>query len=362
MALSRAKARAKAAREIKMAKQGKSWILKRWDPELRMFLNSHPMPYHAARMYRTAARAHKILELMGYDSESAGDAVEAVFPRSGAGGRDQREIVTRALEWLRGRETAGNPWVSELDTPTHRLRGMGRTRKKSMRALEAAWRSRPGGDSARSFLPVQKDVDTYFAKPGWGMMDGEKVHPAGKASRVYHFFPVSPRSKKYAFFDPTGRIKGDPRTMTRKGAKRFAALMKSSARFHRSWAAARDASEAVRKRWTANPGDPVALRAYMDEDRPPGEGPLNLDGTDDPEDLLAIARALGTGIRPVAEARVLFPGRPEGYVQAAIGLRNYAVNRAVAIQCRRRGDIQGAQMYERIAEKIYRDLPAYAKW
>jgi len=360
MALSKKQARARAAREIKMAKSGKQWILKRWDEDLRMFLNSHPMPYHAARIYVTAARAHRALELEGLESEIAGDAVEAVFPREGKGGRSLDQILVRARKWLQGR-TQSNPWLAELETRTHSLRGAGRSRSRARKSLEAAWKEHTQRLPGSHPFPVQ-DMDSYFIRPGWGMRDGMRLHPPHEPKRIYHFFPVTPGSKKYAFFDPTGTIKGDPRSMTKKQARRFAGLMRGKARFHKSWAKAQEASEAVRKGWKSNPGDASALAAYLDEDRPPGQGPFNLDCYSDPEDLLAIARAIGSGIRPVAEARILFPRRPKGYVEATLNLRGYAVNKAVAMQCRERGDIEGARVYELMAEKIYRDLPDYAKW
>lgn len=58
----------------------------------------------------------------------------------------------------------------------------------------------------------------------------------------------------------------------------------------------------------------------------------------------------------------LFPTRPPGYMAAERNLAHYACNKAVAMDCRERGDIQSAQLYEGIADRIYQQLPFYAKW
>jgi hypothetical protein len=58
----------------------------------------------------------------------------------------------------------------------------------------------------------------------------------------------------------------------------------------------------------------------------------------------------------------LFGGTPEGYIRAAKDVANYASNKATAMQCRMRGDMQAAGIYERICERIYEDLPEFARW
>lgn len=66
---------------------------------------------------------------------------------------------------------------------------------------------------------------------------------------------------------------------------------------------------------------------------------------------------------PVRAARsMLGTNRPKGYVAAVHALGNYAANKATAIQCRLRGDISGALMYEDIADCIYDKLPSWARW
>ena len=54
--------------------------------------------------------------------------------------------------------------------------------------------------------------------------------------------------------------------------------------------------------------------------------------------------------------------KPKGYTRAAKDCANYAANKATAMRCRLRGDIDKALMYERIADRIYDDLPEYAQW
>ena len=54
--------------------------------------------------------------------------------------------------------------------------------------------------------------------------------------------------------------------------------------------------------------------------------------------------------------------RGKGSRVATADLANYASNKATAIECRLRGDIQYATMYEDICERIYQNLPAVARW
>jgi hypothetical protein len=61
-------------------------------------------------------------------------------------------------------------------------------------------------------------------------------------------------------------------------------------------------------------------------------------------------------------ARRLFPDRPRGYVQATANLGNYAANKATALRQRAQGNIAAAQTYETICERIYDQLPDYARW
>lgn len=56
----------------------------------------------------------------------------------------------------------------------------------------------------------------------------------------------------------------------------------------------------------------------------------------------------------------LFTGK--GSRTATNDLSCYASNKATAMSCRLRGDIQTAQMYEGICDRIYGRLPEFARW
>lgn len=89
------------------------------------------------------------------------------------------------------------------------------------------------------------------------------------------------------------------------------------------------------------------------------DGGLNLDGMS-ADDCMAVWAAIH--VRPVVCARVLFPDDPKGARKVACQLGHYASNKATAMRCRERGDIQAAQVYERICEGIYSALPMWARW
>ena len=61
-------------------------------------------------------------------------------------------------------------------------------------------------------------------------------------------------------------------------------------------------------------------------------------------------------------ARELFPAGGKGTRRATSDLASYAANIGTAKQCRARGDIEIAQQYERIAQRIYDRLPEFARW
>jgi hypothetical protein len=88
---------------------------------------------------------------------------------------------------------------------------------------------------------------------------------------------------------------------------------------------------------------------------------MNLDGYVDPQDLWDIWKATNS-VRPISFARQLFPEAPKGFVRATKDLGNYASNKATAMRCRLDGKINEALMYEGICERIYNELPEYAKW
>ena len=61
-------------------------------------------------------------------------------------------------------------------------------------------------------------------------------------------------------------------------------------------------------------------------------------------------------------ARELFPDRPKGYCTVTRDLGHYACNKAVAMDRRLNGEIDAALIYESICDRIYIDLPHWAKW
>lgn len=89
--------------------------------------------------------------------------------------------------------------------------------------------------------------------------------------------------------------------------------------------------------------------------------PENLDAMS-PDALWAWSARFGNGVRPISAARDLFPDRPEGFVGVARDLKNYAINKAVAMKERAEGRIVSAQVYETICDRIYEGLPDYARF
>ena len=62
------------------------------------------------------------------------------------------------------------------------------------------------------------------------------------------------------------------------------------------------------------------------------------------------------------DAEQLIGDRRRGFTVIAATLANYACNKSVAMTCRRKGDIQAALIYERIADLCYDRLPEDLKW
>jgi hypothetical protein len=60
-------------------------------------------------------------------------------------------------------------------------------------------------------------------------------------------------------------------------------------------------------------------------------------------------------------AKIIFKSCP-GSVSAIKKLAKYAVNKAAAITLRSEGNIERAQVYEAICQKIYQSLPEWARW
>jgi hypothetical protein len=80
-----------------------------------------------------------------------------------------------------------------------------------------------------------------------------------------------------------------------------------------------------------------------------------------PDDLMDFW-ARTNSVRPLKMAREIFPSCPAGYVRATKDLGCYASNKATAMCQRSQGNIAIAQQYEDICDRIYAELPDYAKW
>ncbi len=91
-------------------------------------------------------------------------------------------------------------------------------------------------------------------------------------------------------------------------------------------------------------------------------GGVNLDA-EDADDLLAFWVWVARDPRALPEAaRAIFPDRQPGYVRATSDLLAYAANKATAMTCRSRGDMDAAGAYEAICDRIYDSLPTWATW
>lgn len=86
---------------------------------------------------------------------------------------------------------------------------------------------------------------------------------------------------------------------------------------------------------------------------------LNLD-SETPEMLWEFWKRTNS-VRPISFAKQLFPNREKGYVRATKDLGCYASNKATAMSCRLEGKIDSAIVYENICDRIYNELPSWAK-
>lgn len=69
------------------------------------------------------------------------------------------------------------------------------------------------------------------------------------------------------------------------------------------------------------------------------------------------------GLMPFSKAKRFFGGTtPQNYLGVFKSCYQYADNRATAMECRSRGDIPAAQIYETICQNIYNSLPHWARW
>ena len=99
----------------------------------------------------------------------------------------------------------------------------------------------------------------------------------------------------------------------------------------------------------------------------------NPDGCDRSE-LIELAQYIGNGVRPMQQAAAIWPNEviesipgyrpnePIGRLYVCKAIRNYCWNKATAMGLRSSGRVQQAIVYERICERIYGNLPAWARW
>lgn len=104
------------------------------------------------------------------------------------------------------------------------------------------------------------------------------------------------------------------------------------------------------------PDRDVSVLVYNGPESEPGVP--NLDGMS-ADDLMAFWSLYNRPSRKDAERLV---GRRKGFTTIVGSLAGYASNKATAMHCRERGDIQGATVYETIADSIYARLPADLQW
>jgi hypothetical protein len=79
-----------------------------------------------------------------------------------------------------------------------------------------------------------------------------------------------------------------------------------------------------------------------------------------PDEIRQWLAFIGPGFRPQV-ANQWFPG-VKGRYRHARDVRNYLWNKLVAMELRLEGNIEAAQGYERICDRIYATLPKSAKW
>ncbi len=78
------------------------------------------------------------------------------------------------------------------------------------------------------------------------------------------------------------------------------------------------------------------------------------------DDLMAFWKRYARPSRKDAEA--LIGDRRKGFTTISGKLAGYASNKATAMTCRLRGDINAALVYEGICETIYEGLPEDVRW
>lgn len=87
---------------------------------------------------------------------------------------------------------------------------------------------------------------------------------------------------------------------------------------------------------------------------------INLDGAGSPDQLREFVKAIDSDWKRVAQ--VLFPAKRKVDKRVIKLLGQYAWFKAQAMEQRRKGRINEALKDEEFIERVYKALPAYAKW
>lgn len=101
------------------------------------------------------------------------------------------------------------------------------------------------------------------------------------------------------------------------------------------------------------------MARLLDAYRDPTEPGINPDGLA-PEDVDAVAGIISRD--PVPCAQELFPSRPVGYTIATKTIGRYAAVKYRAMRNRLAGNITMALALEERCERIYAQLPEFARW
>lgn len=88
---------------------------------------------------------------------------------------------------------------------------------------------------------------------------------------------------------------------------------------------------------------------------------FNPDAELSPDDLMPWVDFIGQGTRPIRVANKWFPGE-RGRIKAVKLIRGYLWNKMTAMRLRLAGNIAQAIQYEDICQRVYNQLPDYARW
>ncbi len=110
--------------------------------------------------------------------------------------------------------------------------------------------------------------------------------------------------------------------------------------------------------WVANELKRLGLSPF--DPGPPNFSAITIN-EDTPKALADLAELIK--YHPVLSAQVFFnDDPPKGYVRATRGIGAYATDLGAAIECRLKGEVDRAKIYEGSAERIYSKLPKFARW